>query len=159
MKDDFRVEVSDEDDPYAGTVELDRAGGEVIEHHDDGSFTIMPEFTKEEVNYREEGDDDFDDDHERCHDCAFYVSGGGCLFVQGEIDGDDDYCEDLYADVAFGGHDHGDYTPIEIALWGRILDWDEELIADFTQRIGEQLNDRMEPDDDEDADLEFTLDL
>lgn len=111
---------------------------------DDERTTITPPFDKNEANYLEEGSEEFDPDHKNCQSCAFYVEGGGCLMVQGEID-PEDYCTELYSDVAISGHKHGDEgeeVAEEVTVWGDEYDWEEVDVDDFSEDVAQILRDK-----------------
>ena len=110
---------------------------------DGDRLEFTPPFTKEEAEYMEQDDPDFDDTHENCRSCAFYVEGGGCLLVQGEIE-PDEYCTQLFSDVAVAGHAHEDEDKVaeEVTIWGDRYDWSDEMVQEFTDSVQEILSDR-----------------
>lgn len=123
------------------TVEIENIGGSV-NNVDNDSIEFSQEFSKDEAEYRVPGDDDYDDSHSNCGDCSFYVEGGGCALVRGEIDPDDHYCEELFSDVAVGGHAHDEDTPVEVSLVGS-SDWSEEEVNDFFMNLDSYLFDEL----------------
>jgi len=111
---------------------------------DGDRLEFTPPFTKDEAEYMEQGDSDFDETHENCRSCAFYVEGGGCLMVQGEID-EDDYCTQLFSDVAIAGHAHEDEEQVaeEVTIWGDEYNWDDELTQEFADSVQEILSEKQ----------------
>jgi hypothetical protein len=123
------------------TEEVENFGGEV-DNVDDNGITFSQEYSKEEAKYRIPDDDEYDEDHSKCGGCSFYIDGGGCALVRGEIDPDDHYCEELYSDVAVGGHAHDGETPVEVALVG-YSGWSDEEINEFFLSLDSYLFDEL----------------
>lgn len=123
------------------TEEIENIGGEVREV-DNQTITFSQEYSKDEAEYRVPSDDEYEDDHSNCGDCSFYIDGGGCALVRGEIDPEDHYCEELFSDVTVGGHAHDEETPVEVALVGS-SDWSEEQINEFYLSLDSYLFDEL----------------
>lgn len=109
--------------------------------HSDGSVTFMPYYTKQEADYRHEGEANFDDDHKRCISCAHFMSGGGCHIVQGGVR-PDDYCENFYADIGVYAQRHPTFPEINLILWGLRYDWDRKNIDEFLDRLRDDLEEK-----------------
>lgn len=113
-------------------------GNSLISVNNDGSVTFMPPFTKEEAGYGDGGVAT----PAKCKDCAHFIEGGGCHFVQGEID-PEDVCEQFYADYGvYGDNDTDVGLSNPVNVWGEKFDWSENDIEDFVRRVRESLEDR-----------------
>jgi uncharacterized membrane protein (UPF0127 family) len=97
----------------------------------------LPPFSKEQAEYLTPEDPDFDVSHSRCEDCVFYAEGGQCAVVDGNVD-PEHYCEQLYSEVLFTGHEHGDEGVIEeLVIIGPDVSWREEAVEDYLSGIRE----------------------
>jgi hypothetical protein len=115
----------------------DIIGDTVRQVFSDGSIHFEPPFSKEAAEYRSQGGQAFDTAHDRCGSCVHYIPGGGCHFVQGEID-PGDYCERFYADFGLFAHDYGDEVEINVESrgpnWGPTDGAIEEFVAEVERR-------------------------
>lgn len=110
----------------------------VSRHFPDGSTRFRPQHSKEEAAYREAGSSRFDPEHGRCGSCVHYIPGGGCHFVEGEID-PEDYCEEFYADIGVFAHQHSDRFDINAVLEGDNWEASPEAVTDFVEAIEDRL--------------------
>lgn len=108
---------------------------------EDGSIRFTPPFSKEAADYRRRQDGDFDRGHGRCEACVHYIEGGGCHFVQGEID-PLAYCAEFFSDYGMFAHDHGDYVEVNAELVSPEWDYDGADIRDLVDAIEERLQQR-----------------
>lgn len=126
-----------------GPREMNRVDGGALEAaFDDGSIRFRPPFDKGEAGYVVPGRAGFDPRHDRCRDCVHYISGGGCHFVQGEID-PEAYCDEFYADYGVFAHEHADHVEVNAELTGPAWDFDSADIHDFVDEIEERLQQRQ----------------
>lgn len=117
-------------------------GNTVTRIFEDGSTRFLAPFSKEEAEYVSPNDPDFDHTHDRCAECVHWIPGGGCHFVQGEIDAAA-YCAQFFADYGVFAHEHENHVEVNSELVGSAWDFDESDIQDFVDEIEERLEQRL----------------
>lgn len=126
--------------PNNGTMEV--GSGETVTHAlYDGSIRFLPPHTKKEADYLTPSDPQFDDSHSRCGSCVHFIEGGGCHFVQGDID-PAAYCGEFYADYGVFSHLHDDFVEVNAELVSPRWDYRERDIEEFLDDLGERLQQR-----------------
>ncbi len=121
----------------SGVSGADMAGKALGMGESGGMGEVHKPFTKDESDYKDPGQDGFDETHMRCRGCAHYDNHGNCRIVP-DIN-PDGYCGEFYADVGFFGHSHGHYVEHNLTLGGESYEWNTDDAEDFATAVREAI--------------------